>query len=58
MLSLPSLSCFGWWGREYPQDAGSFFECLGLGFPVNGGVPVLFFSFLRRVSGLRGLTTG
>lgn len=52
--ALLLLACFRQWSRKCFQSASGFFECLGLGFPIDGGVPRLF----RKVTGLRGLTAG
>ena len=45
-------------GREGFQGPCALFECLDFGFSIHGGVPSLFFSCLRKVTGLRGLSAG
>lgn len=46
------------WSRKCFQGGRGLFECLDFGIPVHGGMPSLFSSCLRKVTGLRGLTAG
>ena len=49
--ALHSLSWLRQWSRECFQRTSGFFECLGFGVLISGGILVLSSSFLRKASG-------